>query len=61
MKISDTLKVAFDKLYAYTNDKNGIRHATMSDEIVSIDEAKFMLVSCCAFVTYLISKQSQLK
>ena len=52
------LKSAFEKLYAYTNnDKGGIRHAegVLVSE-VSFEEAKFMLVSCSAFVNYLIAE-----
>lgn len=57
------LKSAFEKLYAYTNnDKGGIRHAEglfVSD--VSFEEAKFMLVSCSAFVNYLIAEYGKVK
>lgn len=57
------LKSAFEKLYAYTNnDKGGIRHAEglfVSD--VSFEEAKFMLVSCSAFVNYLIAEYGKIK
>jgi hypothetical protein len=55
-KINSTLKAGFEKLYAYTNDKNGIRHALMDDENVDIEDAKFFLVSCSAFSNYLIEK-----
>lgn len=55
------LKSAFEKLYAYTNEKGGIRHAEGSVESeVSFDEAKFMLVSCCAFVNYLTTEYGKL-
>ena len=57
------LKSAFEKLYTYTNnDKGGIRHAEglfVSD--VSFEEAKFMLVSCSAFVNYLIAEYCKIK
>jgi hypothetical protein len=54
------LKKAFDSLYGYTSSAEGIRHA-FSDEKVSVgfEDAKFMLVSCSAFVNYLISKASK--
>ena len=50
-----TLKVAFEKLYAYTNNGDtGIRHAlVVGDSIPTNAEALFMLVSCSAFVNYL--------
>ena len=59
VKIPATLKSGFDKLYAYTNDKKaGIRHALMDDTYVpQYEEAKFMLVSCSAFVNYMQEKQ----
>ena len=52
------LKVAFVKLYVYTNDKaTGIRHALMEEQNApGFDEAKFMLVACSAFVNYIKSK-----
>lgn len=60
IKIPKMLKEAFDKLYAYTNQKDtGIRHALMDDEgtyVPSADEALFMLVSCSAFISYLSKK-----
>lgn len=51
------LKDSLTKLYSYTNDEGGIRHADglfVSD--VTFEEAKFMLVSCSAFVNYLIAE-----
>ena len=61
VSIPQTLKNAFEKLYAYTNDSDsGIRHALM-DETASYTpdsaEAYFMLVSCSAFINYLNKKK----
>lgn len=55
-KINETLKLGFEKLYAYTNDKNGIRHALMENQNLSIEDARFFLISCSAFTNYLIEK-----
>lgn len=56
------LKSAFEKLYVYTNDKGGIRHADgLFASEVSFEEAKFMLVSCCAFVNYLIAEYGKIE
>lgn len=55
-KINPTLKLAFEKLYAYTNGKNGIRHALMENENISIEDARFFLIACSAFTNYLIVK-----
>lgn len=51
------LKDGFEKIYAYTNGKEGIRHALMEETELKLEDAKFMLVSCSAFVNYLKSKQ----
>lgn len=55
-QIHSALKDAFLKLYGYTNDHGGIRHAmTDSSELTKAD-ALFFLVSCSAFINYLKSK-----
>jgi len=56
--INKQLKSAFEKLYLYSNDKEtGIRHALIEAGYTpTFDEAKFMLVSCSAFINYLKSK-----
>lgn len=49
------MKSAFEKLYGYTSDANGIRHAgNIGGNSSTFEEAKFMLVSCSAFINYLI-------
>lgn len=53
-KIHPAMKSAFEKLYGYTSDANGIRHANGLGEGDSIfEEARYMLISCSAFVNYL--------
>ena len=49
---------AFEKLYVYTNDKStGIRHALMDDgNTPCYEEAKYMLVTCSAFINYIKTK-----
>lgn len=50
------LKTAFNALYGYTSDANGIRHAgDIGGSASTFEEAKFMLVSCSAFINYLIT------
>jgi len=46
------LEAAFTKLYGYTSDANGIRHALLDEDRVTFEEAKFMLVACSAFINY---------
>lgn len=53
------LKEAFKKLYGYTSDAEGIRHALMDESKLDFEDAKFMLVSCSAFVNYLIAKSEK--
>jgi hypothetical protein len=50
-------KDAITKLYGWTSDENGIRHALL-EASAAVDEADahFMLVACAAFVNYLVSK-----
>lgn len=53
-KIHGALKNAFSSLYGYTSDSGGIRHSLLEDDIaVTMEDAKFMLVSCSAFINYL--------
>ncbi len=51
-----SLKEGFQKLYGYTSDAQGIRHALLEEPNLDIEDAKFMLVSCSAFVNYLVVK-----
>jgi len=53
MQWHPALKSALDKLYGYTSDEGGIRHFLKGDSKVDFEEAKFMLVTCSAFVNYL--------
>ena len=59
--IHPSLKLAFEKIYAYTSDKDGIRHDFGKDSYVDFEEAKYMLVSCSAFMNYLIGVSSKNK
>ncbi len=45
----------FSKIYGWTSDKEGIRHALMDMPKLGHDEAKFFLVACSAFANYLKS------
>jgi hypothetical protein len=60
IELHPALEQAFSKLYGYTSDKGGIRHA-LSEESnnPSYADAKFMLVSCAAFVNYLLTKSAE--
>ncbi len=59
VSLHPALKSAFSSLYGYTSDAKGIRHALLDEPNISFEDAKFMLVSCSAFVNYLISKATK--
>ena len=52
------LEKAFSKLYGYTSNEQGIRHALLdrTDARVGPDEAVFMLGACASFASYLWRK-----
>ena len=52
------LEAAFNKLYGYTSDEQGIRHAMLDpvDSSVGRDEAVFMLGACASFASYIWRK-----
>lgn len=58
--IHPALNAAFDKLYGYTSDVGGIRHANgLGNEKSTFAEAKYMLLSCSAFVNYLLEESNK--
>ncbi|MBO1902246.1 hypothetical protein J4H92_09840 [Leucobacter weissii] len=54
--IHPALKEAWLKIYGWTSDESGVRRGAI--EAASVDQtmAKYMLVSCSAFVSYLIEE-----
>lgn len=56
MPIHGALRSALLSLYGYTSDEGGIRHAMLDEPNVGFDEAKYMAVSCSAFVNFLAAK-----
>jgi AbiJ N-terminal domain 4 len=58
-EIHGALKKAFSQLYGYTSDAAGIRHALMEESTLDVEDAKFMLVACSAFINYLIVKSQK--
>lgn len=60
--IHTALQSAFSVLYGYTSDASGIRHAKgIGGPTSTFEEAKFMLVSCCAFINYLMGVSASIK
>ena len=58
--IHSALREAFSKMYGYTSDANGIRHGGIDFKNAPSEDAKYMLISCSAFVNYLIEKHSKI-
>ena len=48
-----SLKEGFIKLYGYTSDADGIRHAIMEKSELTSADARYFLLSCTSFVNYL--------
>ncbi len=53
-----SLKKAFDLLYAYSSNEEGIRHANILSDKAQVDEADalFMQGACASFVSYLLAR-----
>jgi uncharacterized protein with PIN domain len=54
IKLHPSLEQAWSKLYGYTSDEGGIRHALSGESEVTFADAKYMLVSCSAFTSHLL-------
>lgn len=59
--IHGAMKNGFQSLYGYTSDESGIRHGGIEDKEVTEEDAKFMLITCSAFVNYLKVKLEKMK
>lgn len=60
-KFHPALEEALGKLYGYTSDAGGIRHAMgVGSEMPTHADALFMLVACSAFVNYVAGKAAEL-
>ncbi len=56
ISLHTALKHGFKQLYGYTSDSDGIRHALMDQSTCDVEDAEYMLVSCSAFINYLLIK-----
>ncbi len=57
--VHPALEEAFSNLYGYTSNADGIRHSLLDEPDIDFEDAKFMLVSCSAFINYLKLKSSK--
>jgi hypothetical protein len=55
-RLHPALRGAFEKLYGWTSDEDGVRHALMEESTLDFADAQFMLVVCSAFVHFLVAK-----
>ena len=56
-KLHTALKDGFSKIYGYTSDKGGIRHAMLEEPNIDLADARFFLIACSSFINYLKSKK----
>lgn len=56
IRLHPSLELAFGQLYGYTSDESGVRHAMMDEDHLELEDARYMLVACSAFINYLIVK-----
>ena len=56
IELHPSLIEGYKKIYGYTSNGDGIRHALLEEDSLKYEDALYMLVSCSAFVNYLISK-----
>jgi len=54
--IHPAMENAFKQLYGYASDSGGIRHGAIEFVNVPSEDAKFMLITCSAFINYLMEK-----
>lgn len=59
--IHSSMENAFSSLYGYTSDEDGIRHGGIDFKNAPAEDAKYMLISCSAFVNYLIEKYQKIE
>lgn len=58
--IHGAMEQAFSQLYGYTSDADGIRHGGIDFANAPAEDAKYMLLTCSAFVNYLKEKYAQI-
>ena len=58
MSIHPALREAMNKLYGYSSDEGGIRHAMLEESNIDEAEAKFMIVACSAFVNFCVQRST---
>jgi len=58
LDLNKQFKTAMTNMYGWTCKEDGIRHGHTGEKLkTSFEEAKYMLVTCSAFVNYMIAKK----
>lgn len=58
-KLHPALKSAFSSLYGWTSNGDGIRHALMEVSDLTHEDARWMLISCSAFINFAIDSTKE--
>lgn len=58
IKLHPAHQTALKNLYGFASDADGIRHASVKDKPLDINQntARFMLITCSAFVNYIVAE-----
>lgn len=56
IQLHPSLEKAFELMYGYTSDESGARHALMDEGHLELEDARYLLVTCSAFINYLVVK-----
>ncbi|MFX0103639.1 MAG: AbiJ-NTD4 domain-containing protein [Candidatus Hodarchaeota archaeon] len=56
IQIHRALRNSFNSLYGYTSDEDGIRHSMMDEPDLDMEDARYFLITCSAFINYLKAK-----
>jgi hypothetical protein len=56
LEIHSALAKGFKQIYGYTSNAGGIRHALSEGPSCDLEDARFMLISCSAFINYIVAK-----
>lgn len=59
--IHPAMENAYSLLYGYTSNEDGIRHGGIDFKNAPCEDAKYMLISCSAFINYLIEKWTKIQ
>jgi hypothetical protein len=60
ISVHPALEQGFLKIYGYTSDGDGIRHALTEEPSLDQEDALFMFVAASAFINYLIAKDQKI-